>query len=438
MKELIEIPYNWQPRDYQLPLWKKLVNENYKRAVYIWHRRAGKDLFGFNFLVREAIMNTPGTYWHVFPFYKQGRKAIWNETDLQGRKYLDYIPRQLIKKINNQEMIIEFHNGSIYQIVGTDNVDDLRGAGIKGAIFSEYSEHRPTAWATIRPMIMAANGWAIFNFTPKGQNHAFSLYNMAKDDKSWFTQIITVDDTMGQVYTKESLEQAKKEDLAEGKTLDFINQEYYCSFYNAIEGAYYSEQIKKAEEENRVCNLPYESNVQVDTFWDIGVRDEMAIVFCQQIGKEIRIIDYIEDTNKGLDHYIKLVKEKPYIYRSHNAPHDIVVREASDGRTRIEKAYELGIQFNIVPNIGKAEGINEVRAIFNKCWFDKKKTKKLLNALRNYKRKYNEIKECFEEKPYHNWASNGADSFRYLAVGIQDESYYEGKTQEYAIYNFEL
>jgi hypothetical protein len=429
----ISIPYGWEPRNYQTYLWNALIKEGYKRAAYIWHRRAGKDLFGLNYLIREAIVNTAGTYWHVFPTYKQGRKAIWNETDLKGRKYLDYIPKDLITRINNQEMTIELENGSIYQIVGSDRVDELRGAGIKGVIFSEYSEQRPTAWATIRPMIMASNGWAIFNFTPKGQNHAYNLYNMAKDDPTWYTEIVTVDDTMGQVYSKESLEQAKKEDLAEGKTLDFINQEYYCSFYNAIEGAYYSAQLKEAEDSKRISDIPWEKDIMVDTWWDLGLRDETAIWFTQTVGREIRVIDYIEGTGKGMNEYIKMVREKPYIYGSHNAPHDIRVKEYSDGKSRYDKAYDMGIEFDVVPNIPVQDGINAVRSVFNKCYFDKTKCQKGLMALRNYKRKYNEIRECFDEKPYHDWASNGADAFRYFAVGLDEKRHQTQQNyQEYA------
>ena len=429
----ISIPYGWEPRNYQRPLWNALIKGGYKRAAYVWHRRAGKDLFGLNYLIREAIVNTAGTYWHVFPTYKQGRKAIWNETDLSGRKYLDYIPKNLITRMNNQEMTIELENGSIYQIVGSDRVDELRGAGIKGAIFSEYSEQRPTSWATIRPMIMASNGWAIFNFTPKGQNHAYNLYNMAKDDKTWYTEIVTVDETMGQVYSKESLEQAKKEDLAEGKTLDFINQEYYCSFYNAIEGAYYSAQIKAAEDENRIANIPWETDVPVDTWWDLGFADETAIWFTQTVGREIRVIDYIEDNGKGMNEYIKLLKEKPYIYGSHNVPHDIKSTEYSDGISRYEKACDMGFELEIVPKLEVQDGINQVRSIFNKCYFDKTKCHKGLMALRNYKRKWDEIRGCFKEKPHHDWASNGADAFRYFAVGINAYRKQQQNYQEYAV-----
>ena len=430
----ITLPYNYQVRDYQTPLWDAVTIEGYKRAIYVWHRRAGKDLFGLNLIILYALAGTPGTYWHIFPTYNQGKKAIWSESDIEGRKYLDYIPKELIKRQNNQEMKIEFHNGSVYQIVGSDNVDALRGAGIKGAVFSEYAEQRPSAWEVIQPMLMATDGWALFNFTPKGHNHSYELFEMAKNNKKWFSQVLTVDDTKEQVFTNEQIEQIKQEFIQRGKTLDLFNQEYYCSFNSAIEGAYYSSQINKAKEEGRITNLPYESSLTVDTFWDLGVNDTTAIWFTQQIGNEVRIIDYLEDSGRGLDSYIKELKEKPYIYGNHNAPHDIRVREFTSGRSRYDIAWDLGIAFDVVPNIPVADGINAVRAIFHKCIFDETKCKKGLIALQNYKKQFDEIRNCFKDKPLHDWSSNGADAFRYLAVGIDEKNFLQNKSQaDYAI-----
>ena len=426
----IEIPFNWKPRDYHNPLWQALMK--YKRAIYVWHRRAGKDLLGLNYIIKSAILDTPGTYWHIFPTYNQGKKAIWTETDINGRKYLDYIPKELIASKNDQEMKIKFFNGSVYQIVGSDNVDALRGAGIKGAVFSEYAEQRPTAWEVIQPMLMATNGWAIFNFTPKGHNHAYELWEMAKKNENWFSQILTVDDTKGQVFTDEQIQQIKHEFIEQGKTLDLFNQEYYCSFNSAVEGAYYSEQLNKAEKEGRITSMPYESNLLVQTWWDLGVSDTTAIWFTQQVGNEIRIIDFLEDSGKGLDYYIKEVKNKPYIYEAHNAPHDIAVREFTSGKARIDIARDLGIDFDIVPNIPVQDGINAVRSIFNRCVFDEKNCKQGLLALRNYKKQFDELKNTFKLKPLHDWSSNAADSFRYMAVGISERKpkYYQ---PEYAL-----
>lgn len=413
----IDIPHNWKPRSYQQELWNALLGK-YKRAIYVWHRRAGKDLFGLNVIIRSAVFETPGTYWHVFPTYNQGKKAIWAETDINGRKYLDYIPKELIASKNDQEMKIKFVNGSVYQIVGSDNVDALRGAGIKGAVFSEYAEQRSTAWEVIQPMIMATNGWALFNFTPKGNNHAYELFEMAQNNDKWFTQLLTVDDTKEQVFTKDQINQIKQEFVQQGKTLDLFNQEYYCSFNAAIEGAYYSTQMKQVKEDKRIAPLPYEQNLLVDTWWDLGVGDATAIIFTQQLGTEIRIIDYIEDNGKGLDHYIKEVKSKPYIYNTHNAPHDIAVREFSSGKARIDFARDLGIRFDIVPNIPVEDGINAARTVFNRCIFEVNKTKTLQLALKNYKKAFDSLKKVFKKHPLHDWSSNGADAFRYMAVGI--------------------
>jgi phage terminase large subunit len=427
----ISIPYNYQLREYQKPLWKAL--ETHKRAIYIWHRRAGKDLFGLNLIIYKALEKV-GTYWHIFPNYSQGKKAIWTESDITGRKYLDYIPKELIKSKNNQEMRIELRNGSVYQIVGSDNVDALRGAGIKGAVFSEYAEQRPSAWEVIQPMILATEGWALFNFTPKGHNHAYELYNMAKVNSNWYQEVLTVKDTKEEVFTKEQIEDIKQEFLQRGKTLDLFKQEYYCSFNNAIEGAYYARQMKQAEKENRITKVLYEQCLPVSTFWDLGVNDTTAIWFVQQFNNEIRLIDYLEDNGRGLDYYIKVIKEKPYLYESHNAPHDIRVREFTSGKSRLDIAYELGIDFDVVPNIPVNDGINAVRSIFNKCIFDQERCKKGLLALINYKKDFDERLNCFKNKPKHNWASNGADSFRYLAVGIDEKRFLTRSVQsEYAL-----
>lgn len=434
MQTTIKLPYKYRLREYQRPLWNAIFKDGYNRAIYVWHRRAGKDLFGLNFIIHSAFFQTIGTYWHIFPTYNQGKKAIWTETDIKGRKYLDYIPKELIKSKNDQEMKIQFTNGSVYQIVGSDNVDALRGAGIKGAVFSEYAEQRPTAWEVIQPMLMATNGWALFNFTPKGHNHSYELWEMAKKNKNWFTNLLTVDDTGEEVFTKQQIKDIRQEFISRGKTLDLFNQEYYCSFNSAVEGAYYSEYLNRAEAEKRITKLKHEQNLLVDTWWDLGVNDTTAIWFTQQVGNEIRVIDFYENNNQGLEHYIKEAKNKPYIYNSHNAPHDIAVREFTSGKARIDTAYEMGIRFDLVPNIPVADGINATRSIFNRCIFDQDNCKQGLLALRNYKKQFDDLRNTFKVKPLHDWSSNAADAFRYLAVGINEKAQEQDHRQyQYAI-----
>jgi phage terminase large subunit len=418
-KQEIIIPHNYTPRLYQLGLWSAMIDDKKKRAIYVWHRRAGKDLLALNRILYSAMFEAVGTYWHIFPSYAQGAKSVWQETNSEGRKYIDYIPQELIAKKNEKELKITLKNGSIYQIVGSDNPDSLRGAGIKGAVFSEYAEQDPRAWGTIQPMLLENNGWAMFNFTPKGQNHAYELYKMAqKMPDVWHSEIKTAEETG--VFTQEQLEQVKAEILSEGKTLDFFNQEFLCSFNNPIEGAYYSKIIDDLDKQGRIGNYPWERQLPVFTFWDLGVGDATTIWFAQFVGNEIRIIDYIEDNNRGLDSYIKEVKDKTYIYEQHYAPHDIQIREFTNGKSRLETAYELGLRFMIAPKLSIDDGINAVRSILPKCFFNEATTRRGLLTLKNYKKEFDNKNNTFKLQPKHDWASHGADAFRYLAVSYRE------------------
>jgi hypothetical protein len=401
-------------------LWLAMIDDKKKRAIYVWHRRAGKDLLALNRILYSAMFEAVGTYWHIFPSYAQGAKSVWQETNSEGRKYIDYIPKSLIAKKNEKELKITLKNGSIYQIVGSDNPDSLRGAGIKGAVFSEYAEQDPRAWATIQPMLLENNGWAMFNFTPKGQNHAYELFKMAqKMPEVWHSEIKTAEETG--VFTQEQLEQVKAEILSEGKTLDFFNQEFLCSFNNPIEGAYYSKIIDDLDKQGRIGNYPWEQQLPVYTFWDLGVGDATTIWFAQFINNEIRIIDYIEDNNRGLASYIKEVKDKPYIYEQHFAPHDIQIREFSNGKSRLETAMELGLRFSIAPKLSIEDGIDAVRAILTKCFFNESTTRRGLLTLKNYKKEFDNKNNTFKLQPKHDWASHGADAFRYLAVSYRKD-----------------
>ncbi len=173
------------------------------------------------------------------------------------------------------------------------------------------------------------------------------------------------------------------------------------------EGAYYRKELSKAEEDGRITSVPYEAHLPVHTTWDIGIGDATAIWFWQEIGDEIRFIDYYEASGEGLTHYAAVLQHKGYVYGRHTAPHDIEVREFTSGRSRIEAAQSLGIRFDIAPKLSVEDGINSVRLIFNKCWFDAKNCSEGLRALRNYRAEYDEKKLMIKVKPLHDWASHG-------------------------------
>lgn len=412
----ITLPYQYEPRDYQLPLLEAIDRDGFKRVVAVWHRRSGKDKTFLN-IVAKKMYERVGAYYYFFPTYNQGKKILWNGMDREGFKFTDHIPKALRKRTDSTNMLIETENGSIFQIIGTDNIDSVVGTNPIGCVFSEFSLQNPAAWDYIRPILAENGGWALFNYTPRGKNHGYNLFMMAKNDPNWYVSHLTVDDT--QAIPQEVLEQERLEIIAKDGNDALYMQEYYCSFDVPIQGAYYGNQLVQAELEGRISNVPYDPALQVYTVWDLGIGDSTAIWFYQALGQEIRIIDYYETNGEGLPHYAKILQDKPYIYAEHYAPHDIEVRELGSGRSRMETAKNLGINFRVVPKLSIEDGIEAVRNLLARCWFDSEKTDKGLSALRSYHKEYDETNEVYKNRPHHDWSSHAADAFRYLAVSFK-------------------
>jgi hypothetical protein len=410
----IPIPKDYLPRLYQLDFIEAIEKYGYKRAIQVWHRRGGKDITDLAITLRSCLSDT-GVYWHVFPTYSQGKKAMWEGVTKDGKRYLDFIPKETIKRINNQEMLIEFNNDSIWRVVGSDNVNNLVGAGVRGVVFSEASLQSPLSWQYIQPMLLENNGWAIFNGTPRGENHFYELVEMAKENKNWYVDIKTIEDT--NVVTPAQIEELRRE----GKPEEIIQQEYYCSFAGSIHGAYYADMMNKMAKEGRICSVPVDNNVLVNTAWDLGINDAMAITFYQTVGKEIHIIDYYEASGHGFAHYAAMLAQKGYNYGKHYAPHDIKARELGTGKSRLEVAQSMGIRFEIAPSIPRIDGIGAVRGLLSRVWIDKEKGKHLINCLKQYRKDWDEKGQRFRDHPLHDWSSNGADSFRYLCVSYKEK-----------------
>ena len=409
----ITVPLDWAPRPYQFPLWK-FMEDGGKRAVAVWHRRAGKDLLSVNWCAVSALTR-PGLYWHLFPTYNQGRKIAWDGMTRDGRKFIEHFPKEMWEAVNNTEMRLTLKNGSIYQVVGTDNVDRLVGANPVGVVFSEYSLQDPRAWDYIRPILAENGGWALFIYTARGRNHGYDMLNMARRNERWFQQTLTVDDT--RAISIEAVDEERESGMPE----EMIQQEFYCSFDAPLVGSYYGTAMAKLLADGRLGSLPYEPRLEVHTAWDLGVSDSTAIVFYQKHGQEIRIIDYYEASGEGMAHYAKVIKERDYVYGEHLAPHDIQVRELGSGKSRLEVARELGIRFRVVPNLRIDDGIEAVRTTLPKCWFDEKKCTHLIESLRQYRKDFDEKHKVFRDKPLHDWTSHPADAFRYMCVGLRDQ-----------------
>ena len=399
----------FNPRPYQQEV-MYAVEQGYKKIFMCWARRAGKDVVSFNILLRAALSKI-GVYFYCLPCYSHGRKVIWDSILSNGKRMIDFIPPGIAIKTNEQQMKITLFNGSIIQVVGSDTAaQTLVGTNPRGVVFSEWSISNPESYSYIRPALLYNQGFAIFQGTPRGYNHFYEMYQIAKNSSDWFCSFKTCYDTQHISMTELMKEKASM-------SVDKWLQEFECSFQAGISGTYYGRQMDAMRLDGRIGRVPYEPMHPVWTFWDLGVSDPTCIIFAQLIGNTIRIVDYEEHTDRGLDFYAKLLDAKDYKYAGHFAPHDIKVRELGSGaQSRLDIARNLGINFQVCPNLPLDDGIEATRMILPRVWIDETKCKRLIDALDNYRREYDEERKVYREKPLHSWASHPSDAMRMLSI----------------------
>lgn len=415
---LVTLPNAWQPRSYQRRLWTYLEGKGSRRAVAVWHRRAGKDEVCLHWAACAAMQRV-GNYWHMLPEAAQARRAIWDAVNPHtGRRRIDEaFPPAIRQSTREDDMRIRLANGSTWQLVGSDNFNALMGAPPIGLVFSEFALANPLAWDYLRPILAENGGDALFMFTPRGRNHAWKLYDLARANPAWFAELLTVDDT--QAIAPDVIAEERRSGMSE----ELIQQEYFCSFDAALPGAYYATLVRQAEREGRIGRVPWSPELLTHTAWDLGIGDSTAIWFCQLHGHEARIVDYYENFGVGLDHYAKVLREKPYVYGEHMLPHDAQVADLSSGRSRLQTLAGLGIFGRVLPREPNVEdGINAVRNLLPRCWFDAERCARGLDALRQYRCDYDSERKIYSARPRHDWTSHAADAFRYLARGLPDTS----------------
>lgn len=436
----INLPNMWEPRPDQIRLWSYLEHGG-GRAVEVAHRRWGKDDVSLHHTACKA-MERVGNYWHMLPKYSQARKAIWDAINPQtGKKRIDEaFPREIRSNTRKQDMAIEFINGSMWQLVGSDNYDSYVGSPPCGVVFSEWAISNPLAWGFISPILEQNNGWAIFIYTSRGNNHGKTMHDHAKKTPGWFCEKLPASQT--NVFRPEQLESIRNEyinlygeELGEAMYL----QEYECSWGGATFGAYLAKQMTRARESGRVTKVPHNPSIEVDTAWDLGIDDSMSIWFIQPVGKSYHVIDYYEASGMGLEHYAKVLKSKNYKYGNHWMPHDANERELSSGeiaKSRVEVADNLGIRpVNVVQRARNMDLIIQVhipamRNVLESCWFDEEKCAHGIACLENYRAEYDEEKKVLSNRPVHDWSSHGADAFRTFAVGYTGKSASRGYTPD--------
>lgn len=414
----IELPFEFEPRWYQVPLWRYFQTGGFKkkRAAVIWPRRHGKDLDAIN-LVATAMAERPGLYWHVFPTYAQGKKIAWDGKTKEGRPFRSHFPPDLVSGENNTEMKLTLGRlNSIYQVVGADKPDSLVGANPVGVVLSEWALMAPYVWDLLQPILAENEGWALFIYTPRGKNHGYKTFRNMQKDPTAFAELRKNSET--KVVTPEAIQSMRDHGMPD----EMIEQEMECSFEAPVAGAYYGKMMTAARAEGRIGKVPWEPKLPVHTAWDLGMDDEMSIWFYQATGMEIRIIDLLKGRGEGLPHYAKEMGKKKYVYGRHFAPFDIEVRELGTGKSRKDTARELGIRFVVVRKHEVADGIETVRNIIPRCWFDEEKCEEGIESLTQYHKEWDEQLLTFKDKPEHDWSSHDADSFRTLAMGFNEGS----------------
>jgi hypothetical protein len=369
----------------------------------------GKTVAALNELIRSAMNNEQQNprYAYIAPTYSQAKRVAWD--------YLTYFARPLDAKANIAELRVDFFDRRI-QLYGSDNPDSLRGQYFDGVVLDEIGDQNPKIWnEIIRPALADRKGWCLFIGTPKGNNHFKELFDRAGQEEGWSALQFKASET--KLLDEKELWAAKKE-MGDDK----YNQEFECSFNAAVEGSYYGKLLNDLEEKGRMCPIDRDDLCRTYVAWDLGMGDSTAMWVAQVTGQEIRIMDYVENHGQGLDWYVGWLKDNKWHQAEQLLPHDVEVRELGTGKSRLEVLREAGLDVRVLPRLSVEDGIQAVRRMIPKCWFNMPQVKQGLDCLRNYRREYDEKRNVFYDKPMHDWASHGSDAFRYLALGMEQES----------------
>lgn len=426
----IVIPY--RPRECFVP-----YHDNTKRfGVTVAHRRAGKTVARINKLIRKAIecplLNPKFAY--LAPFYVQAKDIAW--------VYLKHYSAPLISmggKINESELTVTFpHNNATIRLYGAENAERMRGLYFDGLSVDEAQGIPKKVLTTIiLPTLADRGGWLDVSGTPKGwENLLGELVRLARQNpEEWFLQILKASETG--IIPESELRQ-----LRALMPDNEYNQEFECSFDAAITGAVYGKQMAQLEMLGRIKPDLYDPKLPVRTLWDLGLDDATAVWFYQQVGNEMRWIDYYENNNEQIQHYAEQVighkliekieydkdgkpysvfvkgdviegldRRRSYRYADHFGPHDAAHELlAAGGRSIVQQLFEMGIKMRVVNSTSQMNSIEALRKVLQLSWFDADYTKEGVACLKQYQFEFDEDKKVYRSKPRHDWSSHGCDA----------------------------
>ena len=366
-------------------------------------------------------------YAYIAPTYKQAKSIAFD--------FLKYYTKNIPgTKFNESELRADFLNGSRISLLSSENPDSIRGIYLDGCIIDEAAQINPSLIdEVVTPALSDRKGFMVMCGTPKGVNNIFyDYYQKAQADNNWFLYKAKASDT--KIVDQEELDAALS---VMGKAK--YDQEFECSFIGNISGSIYGDLVQEIDDKSQIGSVPYDPAYPVSTAIDLGFSDSTSIIFFQKVNHSIHIIDSYENNNQALPHYIQYIKDKPYFYETHYAPHDLEQHDFGTGKTRREVAYQLGVNFRIAPRLPLEDGIHAVKMILPRCRIDSDKCKKLLIALRHYHRKYNDKDRVYKIKPVHDFSSHFCDAIRCLATGLEENKIINNKhLQQVAESNYEV
>lgn len=398
----VVIPY--APRRAFLPFHERTQ----RFACIVAHRRAGKTVAAINDLIKGAMLcDRPNPrFAYVAPYFAQAKDAAWGYL----KQYTAPIPGV---SVNETELRVDLPRGGRVRLYGADNYDRMRGIYLDGVVLDESADMHPAAWKeVIRPALSDREGWAAFIGTPKGKNEFWKIYDKATRDPEWFALRLRASKT-------NLIDPAELEKLRAELSEDEYAREFETSFDAAVKGAYYANLLNAAEAQGRICKVPADPILSVHAAFDLGIGDATAIWLAQFVGREIRLVDYIENTGVGLDWYGRALKERGHMYAPLILPHDAQARELGTGKSRVEMLQAMGFATRVLPATAVEDGIETARRYLPRTWIDAEKCAPGLEAVRLYQARFDE-KRNLSLGPLHNWTSHAADALRYLMVAYEE------------------
>lgn len=406
---MTNLAIQYEPRSHFMPFHER----DERWASLVVHRRGGKTVACVNELLARAAYTQKknARYAYVAPFYRQAKDVAW--------VYVKEYGGDLLVKIRESELRVELFNGAWITLYGADNPDALRGIYLDGVVLDEYGDCRPSLWGkVVLPTLADRRGWAVFIGTAKGKNHFYKAHTRAKLEENWYA--MTLPASVSGILNAEELSEMRAQ-----MTDAEYRQEMECDFDAAIEGTFYADQIQELEMIGQISSDAgkYNPRQKVYVAADLGFSDSTAFWFWQPRADGFAIINYYENQGMKLPHYLKMLDACGYDYHTIYLPHDAKAETLQTSRSTVEQVqdhfHKTETRIDLVPKLAVQHGIDAARLILPQCYFNQVKCFAGIEALRAYRRKFDEVKKVFDDKPLHDWASDGADAFRYFALSCR-------------------